>query len=242
MQKSTLNSFISKHTLGGNISTAIWECADSSIHVRVVSDDKSLLAEAELKEGLGKEFDGVKLGFHDVSRFVKILSVLDEEVQLSLNAVSNAAKSIKLTDKVSKVNFALSDLITLPVAPALKHVPSEFEVSIKLNDHFTNLFTKAKASLPDVMLFAVNATAKKVDIILGQTDVNTDTITIPTETNQTEAIEKLLFNANLVKEILAANKGIDANFEISKEGLGRIKYDTKEFKAIYYLVAKPANS
>ena len=242
MQKSTLNSFIAKHTLGGNISTAIWECTDTSIHVRVVSDDKSLLAEAEFKEGLGKEFDGAKLGFHDVSRFVKMLSALEEDIQLSLNAVSNVAKSIKITDKVSKENFALSDLITLPVAPALKHVPKDFEVSIKLNETFANLFSKAKSALPDVMLFAVNATAKKTEIILGQTDVNTDTITFTAETDKTEAMEKLLFNANLVKEILAANKGIDANFEISKEGLGKIVYDTKEYKATYYLVAKPANN
>lgn len=243
MQKSLLTSFISKYSLGGAIESVVWEGTEAGLRTKMISDDKSLLGEIELKKSDTPELEGKKLGIFKTSQISKLMGVLGDDIDISLNIISDAPKALKMGDKTAKTNYALSDLAIIPNVPALKaeNIPSEFEVSIKVNSDFISTFTKAKAALPEVVTFAVHSTAKKVELILGQTDVNTNTVTLNVESNKASVIDKLFFNADLFKEVLLANKEADAEFLISKEGLGKIVYDTKEYKAIYYLVAKTQN-
>ena len=51
-------------------------------------------------------------------------------------------------------------------------------------------------------------------------------------------IENVSFSANLLKDVLTANKECEsATLEISSKGLARIQFKVDDYDALYYLVA-----
>lgn len=238
MKKPQLLSFIQKYNLGGNINAVAWE-ANGNLKTKFISDDKCLLGSIEYKSIELKEFDNAKLGVYNTPALVRLLSVLGDEITVKLNTVGEKPVSIKFEDEDgTKITYALSDIAIIPSVPSLKHEPSDYEVVIKITEKFSNLFTKAKSAMSDVLNFTVNATSKKVDIIFGQMDVNTNLAILNTEVEKTVAIEKKIFDAVLMKEILNANKGIESKLMVSSEGFAKMVFENDEFVATYYLVSK----
>jgi hypothetical protein len=239
MDKQLLLNFIEKYSLGGEIESVAWEASGKKLKTRLISDDKSLLGEVSINNFEEKEFEGRKLAFFKTSEFLKILGVLQDNVNISLQVIGESIASISLVDdKGTKTRFALSDLAVIPVVPNFKHIPSEFEISAKINPELATLFTKAVNALTDVRMFTVHSTAKKTQIILGQTDVNTNNVMFDIETESSAAIDDCSFNADLFKKILNANKGVDTTFKVSKEGLAVIECTSETYTAKYYLVSR----
>jgi hypothetical protein len=48
----------------------------------------------------------------------------------------------------------------------------------------------------------------------------------------------MYFNAEIFSDILSVHKDSETEFEISSEGIARIRFETKEYISLYYLVAK----
>ena len=241
MEKALLNSFISKYSLGGTIEAVVWEIGEDNLKTKIVSDTKDLLGEVELKSKVFDNVDGKKIGIFTTSKLVKMLTVLDDDITLTLESAGDHPKALKLSDSgTAKESYALADLSIIPTVPPLKaeNMPKEYEVSIKIDEKFAESFTKAKAALPEIIVFTFHATAKKVEFIFGQTDVNTNVIYLTPNATETSAMDKMTFSANAFKEILTANRGVKADFLVSSKGLGKLVFDTKEYKATYYLVQK----
>jgi len=242
MEKQLFLDFVEKYSLSNTIESVAWEVSNSTLKVRIVSDDKSLLGEISTKNFDSKEFDGHKLGVNKTSEFVNILKVLQDKVEASLKLIGDKAVKIIFTDeKGTKAEYALADLAIIQNVPPMKHIPAAYEVVVKITDDFANTFVKAKNALPDVRLFTVHATAKKAQVILGDTSINTNVITLDVETTATAAIDDISFDANLFKGVLVANKGVEATLKISSEGLATIEYSTDAYTAKYYLVARSTN-
>lgn len=239
MQKSLLLNFMSKYNNVGKIESVKWEIVGDQLKTNFISEDKSMIGEVRVF-GFKSNYDGMSLGIYKTSQFVKLLAPLSNEIStFDIEKIGDKPLSIKLNDEKSKINYALSDLAVIPHVPALKYVPKKFELSFKLDSDFVDTYTKALAALPEVVTFSIQPGKEGHAILtLGQTDVNTNRFTMNLETVKSESIDKLFFNASLLSEILSANKGVDAEFEISNEGLARIKFETKEYLALYYLVAK----
>jgi hypothetical protein len=137
-------------------------------------------------------------------------------------------------------NFALSDVSIIHHVPPMKRTPQSFDVlQMKIDDDLVQRFLSGTAALPEVVLFSIKSVSENVvEIILGQTDVNGDYFSIKVDVIKNNMKEKMFFNAVIFSDIMSANKGSDSMFEISTEGLARIKYETKEYNSTYYLVAK----
>ncbi len=239
MQKSLILSLISKYNTIGNIESVIWEIAGDQLKTKFISDDKSMIGEVKVF-GFKSEDNGAKLGIYKSSQFVKLLSPLSNEISpFQIEKIGDKLISVKLNDQMSKMNYALSDLAVIPHVPSMKHVPQNFEVSFKIDDDFSNVYTKALSALPDVEIVSVKTTdTSMVSLTLGQTDVNTNRFNIEVENLKEGKLTSMFFNARILAEIISANKGVEAEFEISSEGLAKIKFETKEYSALYYLVAK----
>lgn len=238
MHKSQLTGFISKYAIS-KIDSVAWEITQNELKTKFISDDKSMIGEVILSDFKSGDMDGSKLGIYTTAQLLKLLSVLEDDISLSLNKLGDKIVSIKLNDHSTKINYALADLAIIPTVPVMKYVPKEFELVLKLDSEFINTYLRAKASLPDVVTFRVVSDGSDVvKIILGQTDVNTNTITLNVDTTQSQKIEDMYFNADIFADILSANKDCESELEISSEGIGRIKFNTKEYKSLYYLVAK----
>jgi hypothetical protein len=239
MQKSLLLNFISKYNNVGKIESVKWEIVGDQLRTNFISEDKSMIGEVRTF-GFKSDHDGVQLGIYKTSQLAKLLAPLSNEISpFDIEKVGDKLLSIKLNDEKSKMNYALSDLAVIPHVPTMKHIPKTFELSFKLDSDFVDTYTKALAALPEVVTFSIQPGKEGHAILtLGQTDVNTNRFIMTLDTIKSESIDKLFFNASLLSEILSANKGVDAEFEISNEGLAKIKFETKEYSALYYLVAK----
>jgi len=237
MIKSLLTGFISRYTIN-KIDSVAWEVASKKLKTRFISDDKSMIGEVTLLDFKSDEMDGSKLGIFKTAQLSKLFGVLEDDVALSLNKIGDKLVSVKLNDHKTKINYALSDLAIIPHVPAMKYVPKEFEVVVKVDSELADTFLRAKSALPEVVTFCVDTDGSSARIILGQTDVNTNTVTLTVETSTNKKIERMHFNAEIFADILSANKDCPTEFEISSEGIARMKFETKEYVSLYYLVAK----
>ena len=154
------------------------------------------------------------------AQLLKLLAVLEDDISLSLNRVGEKIVSLKLNDHSTKINYALADLAIIPTVPTMQYIPKEFELVLKLDSDFSNTYLRAKSALPEVVTFSVlSDDSNTAKIILGQTDVNTNTVTLNVDTTAAKNIDTMYFNADIFADILSANKDCESELEISSEGL-----------------------
>ena len=233
MEKQSLNRFVSKYNLAGLVESVKWESKDGSLNTSFISDDKSVLGSVTMKE-----FEGTNatFGVYDTSKLTKMLSVLGNDVEFSINDIDGKPVSLKFKDGSTSVNYMLADLSVIPNVPDLKQLP-DFDVEIKLDSNFINKFIKAKGALADENNFTFLCKDGKSQIILGYSNINTNRIVIDVDANCSGEIQPISFSATYLKEILVANKeATDATLKISSQGLSHIRFEIDNYESNYYLV------
>jgi hypothetical protein len=184
-----------------------------------------------------KEFDGndTSFGVYDTTKLTKMLSVLGDDVEFSINDIDGKPVSLKFKDGSTSVNYMLADLSVIPNVPDLKQLPP-FNVEIKLDSNFISKFIKAKGAL-DENNFTFTCKDGKGQIILGFSNINTNRINIDVDCVCDDDVEPISFSATYLKEILVANKeATDATLKISSQGLSHIHFEIDNYESNYYLV------
>ena len=233
MEKQSLNRFVSKYNLAGLVESVKWESKEGSLTTSFISDDKSVLGNVTMKE-----FDSSDstFGVYDTSKLTKMLSVLGDDVDFSINDIDSKPVSLKFKDGSTSVNYMLADLSVIPNVPDLKQLP-DFNVEIKLDSTFISKFIKAKGALADENNFTFTCKDGSGQIILGYSNINTNRINIDVDCVCEKDIEPISFSANFLKEILVANKeATDATLKISSDGLAHIHFEIDNYESNYYLV------
>jgi hypothetical protein len=232
MEKQSLNRFVSKYNLAGLVESVKWESKEGSLTTSFISDDKSVLGSVSMKE-----FDGndTSFGVYDTTKLTKMLSVLGDDVEFSINDIDGKPVSLKFKDGSTSVNYMLADLSVIPNVPDLKQLPP-FNVEIKLDSNFISKFIKAKGAL-DENNFTFTCKDGKGQIILGFSNINTNRINIDVDCVCDGDVEPISFSATYLKEILVANKeATDATLKISSQGLSHIHFEIDNYESNYYLV------
>src|SRR5210317_2166292 len=232
MEKQSLNRFVSKYNLAGLVESVKWESKEGSLTTSFISDDKSVLGSVSMKE-----FDGTdaSFGVYDTTKLTKMLSVLGNDVDFSINDIDGKPVSLKFKDGSTSVNYMLADLSVIPNVPDLKQLPP-FNVEIKLDSNFISKFIKARGAL-DENNFTFTCKDGKGQIILGFSNINTNRINIDVDCTCDGDIEPISFSATYLKEILVANKeATDATLKISSQGLSHIHFEIDNYESNYYLV------
>ncbi len=235
MEKQSLNRFVSKYNLAGLVESVKWESKDGSLTTSFISDDKSVLGSVTMKD-----FDSTDatFGVYDTTKLTKMLSVLGDDIEFSINDIDGKSVSLKFKDGSTSVNYMLADLSVIPNVPDLKQLP-DFDTEIKLDSNFISKFIKAKGALADENNFTFTCTGEKNgQIILGYSNINTNRIKIDVDcTCKKDKVDPISFSANFLKEILVANKeATDATLKISSQGLAHISFQVDEYESNYYLV------
>ena len=237
MEKQSLNRFVSKYNLAGLVESVKWESSEGSLTTSFISDDKSVLGSVTMKE-----FDSsdASFGVYDTTKLTKMLSVLGNDVDFSINDIDGKPVSLKFKDGSTSVNYMLADLSVIPNVPDLKQLP-EFDTEIKLDSNFITKFIKAKGALADENNFTFTCKDGQNgsgQIILGYSNINTNRINIDVDcTCSKDSVEPISFSANFLKEILVANKeATDATLKISSSGLAHISFEVDNYESNYYLV------
>jgi hypothetical protein len=234
MEKNKLDRFINKYSLAGNANSVKWKTDNNKLLTSFVTEDKSLLGQVTVDNF---EFEDCELGIFATDQLQKLLSVLSDNVKLSLNKFGEKPLSLAMKNDSIAVDFVLSDLSVIPEPPKMKKIP-EFETKIKIDSSFISAFIKGKGALPDSNSFTVVTENGECKIVIGYSNTTTNRVSIEVECEKCDLTENISFNADLFKEILNANKECTtAVLEVSSEGLARINFKVDDFDAIYYMVA-----
>ena len=88
-------------------------------------------------------------------------------------------------------------------------------------------FIKGKAALSDVETFAITPTKTGVDVTIGYSDMNSNRISIAVQSGAVDLENPVIFNADLFKEVLNANKECSkATLQVSAKGLAFVEFNT----------------
>lgn len=233
MEKQQLNRFVSKYNLAGLVESVKWESKEGSLTTAFISDDKSVLGSVTMKEFEGAD---TTFGVYDTTKLTKMLSVLGNDVDFSIQDIDGKAVSLKFKDGSTSVNYMLADLSVIPNVPDLKQLP-DFNTEIKLDANFISKFIRAKGALADENNFTFVCKDGKSQIILGYSNINTNRISIDVDASCEGDVDAISFSATYLKEILVANKeATDATLKISSQGLSHIHFEVDNYESNYYLV------
>jgi hypothetical protein len=235
MNKITLDTFIQKYNLGGNVNSVKWNSDGSTLSTRFISPDKSLLGDLTLAKQTLPEFE---VGVYDTPLLSKMLGTLADKVDFNLTKVDNSPVAFHFTDSIMSVDYVLAAIGVIPDVPELKNVP-EFNTLVNIDNQFINSFIRGKSALADVEHFAVNPIDGGLEFVIGYSDINSNRISIKTQSGAVAMTESIVFNANLFKEVLSANKECSkATLQISNKGLAHIEFNVDDFNVKYWLVSQ----
>ena len=157
MEKKKLISFIDKYHLAGNANSVKLEIKDKTMHCKFITDDQNVIGSVTMK---GFDVDDCILGVYATSQLTKLLTALDNEIDLKINKSNSSAFSINVSDKTTKVTFMLADLSVIRQVPDLKNTP-DWNATIDLDATFINKFIKAKNALPESENFGIKCSSGK---------------------------------------------------------------------------------
>ena len=238
MNKITLDTFIQKYNLGGNVNSVKWVSDGKTLSTRFISPDKSLLGELTLVKQTLPEFE---VGVYDTPVLSKMLGTLADTVDFTLTKVDNTPVAFHFTDSIMSADYVLAAIGVIPDVPELKNVP-EFNTLVNINEQFISSFIRAKGALVDVETFAINPIDNGLEFVIGYSDINSNRISIKIQSGAVAMTESIVFNAELFKEVLSANKECSkATLQISEKGLAHIEFNVDDFNVKYWLVSQQVN-
>ena len=235
MNKITLDTFIQKYNLGGNVNSVKWESDGSTLSTRFISPDKSLLGQLTLTKQTLPEFE---VGVYDTPLLSKMLGTLADKVDFTLTEVDNTPVAFHLNDSVISADYVLDATGVIPDVPELKNEP-EYKTLVNIDSQFINSFIRGKGALADVETFAITPVDGGLEFTIGYSDINSNRISIKVQSGAVSLTEPVVFNANLFKEVLNANKECSkATLQISDKGLAHIEFSVDDFNVKYWLVSQ----
>jgi hypothetical protein len=241
MDKKLLVSFIKKYYLDGKINESLWSAKNGTISTKLLSTDNGVVGEVTLLDGGPKDFTCDQIAIRESGDLLKLLSILEDEVDITLFPDNKKPKSLKFSDKFSKVQYALADPAVIAQVPTIRNAPDLYEVSIKLDESTKSRLLKSISSLPNTTAyFTLHCKKSSVEIIFGDPTINSNLINLDVSFNRTADIGKLDFSVTALKAVLAANTDVEGDPEllVSGDGLAKFECVTKDIKSIYYFPAK----
>lgn len=232
MKKSVLERFIAKYNLSGAAESVTWTANQSGVSTKFISEDKHVIGDIKCS---GIDMDAGEYSIYETGILRSLLSVVGDDVDISVQKTNNRATALTFKDKSSKVSFVLADSSNIPKVPDVKTLPT-FGNVITLDSVFMERFVRAKGALADVETFTVLSDGTNTEVVLGYSDMNTNRVNIKTTVQTAEKIDPLDFHSRYMKEILVANKEAKSGkLEIAKEGLARITFELDDFTVTYYM-------
>jgi hypothetical protein len=232
MEKSKFIGFVNRYFLGGNTDSAKLVVGDKKLSTKFISADQNVIGEVTLNN-----FDtpDAELGVYATSQLVKMLTAVDEKVDITFGEVDKKIYSVNFKDSSTNVTYMLADLSVIRQVPNLKSLP-DFDVKIELNKDFANNFKKAANALPESDNFGVESNGSETKIIINHSSVNTNRIVFKTVAKESVAMDTVCFSAKLFKEILNANSDATGLLEVSSKGLAKVTFENPDYTSVYYLV------
>lgn len=238
MTKSELNKFIELYNLGGTIESVKIVSDGDSLKTSFASEDRTLAGTVN--------FSSIKIekgeyGIYDTAQLKKMIGVLDEKIDITVNKIDNRAISLGVSDGSIDSTILLADLSVIPAAPKIKEIKT-YDVEIAMDDAFIDKYIKSKNALSDAETFTLLTNKKdKIEMVIGYSSTNTSRIKLDVSAiaGKDKLDKPISFNANYFKEIISKSRGHGGLiYKVASAGISNITFSSKDFDACYYLIKK----
>lgn len=235
MNRTYLDSFISKYYLGGLISNTIWKVRDNTLHTSFTTEGKEMLGTVKFNDFKQPDAD---LGIVDTERLMRILSVLNGVCTLDYQKVEDRIIAMTLKDGNAEVKFNLGDLSIFGESAKLKNVP-DFDLVMEMSKQSATAFVNGCSAITESNHFTVVGSESNYELIINYDRTkNLDMIRVPVKVVSDSDIDGISFSSEHLRSIINANKESDSiSISVSKAGLLKCSFYTNEYSADYYLVA-----
>ena len=235
MNRTYLDSFISKYHLGGLISNTVWRVKDNTLKTDFTTEGKEMLGSVRFNNFTQPDAD---LGIVDTERLIRILSVLNGQCTLDYQKVQDRIIAMTLKDDNAEVKFNLGDLSIFPTDPKLKNVPP-FELVMEMNKDAASAFVNGCNAITESNHFTIVENGDDCEVIVNYDRTkNLDMVRVPVKVVTSGDIGEKSFSSLHLKSVISANKEADTiSLSVSSAGLLKCSFVNKDYSADYYLVA-----
>ncbi len=236
MKKSHIVDNIEKYYLNGLTTQVVWIVKDNKAEVEFATETKNavgkVIFDVELPDG--------PLAIYSTDALLRLLGITSEEIQIELSKNNTGlVDKLKIQDNKFDLNYHLSDISVIPEVPNVQTV--DFDFSFKVDDEFISGFLKAHNALEKTEDVTLNTTTTKqgenvVEIILGERSQHSHKVKFTEVAEFTTQSDLIPFSANVLREILAANKGTEGQIQVSNKGLMKLEFNSDTSSAEYFVV------
>lgn len=232
MEKSKLQSFISRYYLAGNCEAVILKQNEKGVGCELIDIDQTVVGKIQW---MTEPFMKGTLGINHTGALIKMLSALGENISIDVKDAAGKNYAMSISEGSTKATFMLADTTVIPAVPTISAEP-DYQIQIAVNEEFISKFIKAKNALPDAKNFAVQVKGGVIKFIINYTTVNSDNISFEVGTTTNGDMDPVCFSADKLKEVLVANRGDAGQLHVSPDGLSRIDFVGSDFESSYWLV------
>ena len=231
MKKSHIVNNIEKYYLGGLSKSVLWEVADKKVTINFSTEAKNAVGTLSFDLDL----PDCTLAIYNTDALLRLINVTNEDIDI---IISEDNQKIKIQDNKFDLIYHLSEKDAIPTVP--KVTETDYDFKFNVNDEFINKFLKAHNALEKTEEVTLNSISIKgddvVEIVLGERSQHSHKIKF-TEPAIFDTPSTLLpFPANVLREILAANKGTEGTIYVSDKGLMKLEFNGNKNPSKYFVV------
>lgn len=239
MEKKNLTQVIDKYHLNGLVESVTWNSTeDDGLTVKFVTQTKDCAGSVTTTTDLGLGENNISI--YSTSQFNKILSIMDTFMTVDVvkgNQNIPYQLSIKDNDFDLTYNLASSDLI--PDVPTINE-PEEYDAEFTIDEDFIKNFTKAHGALDKPNRFNIECKIvdkeKYVEITVGDGTSYANKVKLRQPADYQLGFNEMPLSANVMREILMANKSAVGKAQINEAGLLKMTFTEDNTTSTYFMV------
>lgn len=245
MNKVDLLKFIDLYNLGGNVEAVKIISDGKGVKTNFRTEDKTLAGNVSYPALV---FEAGEYGINDTAQFKKMLSVLDDTIEVTPIKHEGEAISLSISDKNTESFCMLAKVAVIPGGMKIGE-PKEYDVEIPITEDFIARFMKANNAVAEpnkTTLFALTMNKKdKLELVVGYSTLNSNRVRLEiTPVPGKDRVQDVIcFNSDYLREILSKNRGTSgAVLKVLEEGMAAISFTTPEYDAKYFMMKKTIES
>lgn len=235
INKKLLVDIIEKYYLNGLTESVKFNIKDKQLTIPFTTTNKDVVGTIQSII----ELNNAELGIFETSPFLKLLNILDKDIQIEYQEQSGIVDKLLIEDNQYKLSFSLSDIFLIPPVPKAIDVP--YQLTYQMESDFITKFVECKKALgSDIKTFILETDPNgQTKFILGDPSGYANKIEFVVDA-QLEGFPfvPLLFPSDVMKEILVANKDFDsATLQVNEGGLLYLYFKEGDISSEYYIMA-----
>lgn len=237
ISKLELQSVIEKYHLNGLIENVKWEVdKNKQLTINFMSPSREMLGKVVYN---GFPLPESAIGINNTTQLDKLLAITSGDLVLDYVKESKIITKLLIADEQFNLNYALSDLLTIP-KPGEYNGPEEYNVETKLDNEIISALVKAKNALTNSENVVVKPDTLGLGFTFGGDVEYANKVSYYIQNVAPSEVDfELTYNSNLLKEILVNNKDMEnGTLHVNNNGLMKIMFNGKNIQSVYYIVAK----